>query len=264
MPVQYTAMKYNSLGLIGLMVLLAACGGSPIGSYHKALLPALPADWQEILGEPHWRLEWIGEEGSWYSLDLAPGMETPGLSLPPEWTTPVLAWPFWPSWDLHPGMMRPAGALFPWDSGGNGLYLSWKRGVDAVFWKELAAAERESEAAEKRLPWFFDWPRFRELFESGDLSDLVQQDPWLVDWRELSLSTVKSGFDRRRIKAMKFTEMEIPGFEGRWAASSPFVPSLDIPPGASLCVGVTYYVSVWVSETGILKCSSRGFVFVPR
>ena len=136
--------------------------------------------------------------------------------------------------------------------------------MEAIFWKELAEAERLTGAAEGRFPWLFDWPRFRELLESDDVPDSVRQDPWLVDWKELGGKTIQSGFDRRRIKVMKLTEMEIPELEGRWICSSPFAIPLLAPPGGPLNLEVTDAVGTWVSEMGVLKCSSLGFVFVPR
>ena len=122
------------------LLLLAACEDDPIRPSCWPVLPELPRHWKEILGEPRWRLEWIGGEGSW--LEWEGNREAPEFSLSQEWTSPVLAWPFWPARDLLPGMMRPAGALFPWDAAGDRLKLSWEGGPVALFWKELAQAER--------------------------------------------------------------------------------------------------------------------------
>ena len=159
-------MKYYlSIGVAILLVLLAACSHRPIPALYQPLLPELPEQWQEILGEAHWRLEWLSEDGVWQEWEVPPGAQSPRISLPAEWTTPVLAWPFWPEWNLPAGIMRPAGALFPWDSTGEKLRSSWMGGVDAVFWKELALAYgaqyRSDPTSPSRPPWFFDWPRFR-------------------------------------------------------------------------------------------------------
>ena len=265
MLVQYRGMKSRlSTAIIFLAVMLAACDNGPMPSSYRPVLPALPLAWKEIPGAPHWRLEWIDEGGSWRKADISPDAGTPGLSLPLEWTTPVLAWPYWPALGLFPEVMRPAGGLFPWDSSGDRLELSWKGGVDAVFWKELAAAERETDAAGKRIPWFFDWPRFRELMESENIPGSIREDPWLADWEELGSKTVQSGFDRRRIKPMKTRVIEIPGLEGRWAGSSPFAAPVEAPPGGPLRLEVTDAASAWVSAAGVLKCSSLGFVFIAR
>jgi len=232
-----------------------------IHSSYKPVLPELPDDWSEVLGEAHWHLEWIGEEGTWHEWEGKPGAEAPSLYLIQSWTTPVLAWPFWPELGLDFGIMRPAGALFPWDTYGKELVLSWEGGVDAVFWKELAAVGRQETAQNERFPWLFDWPRFREIMAGEEIGGAVRQDPWLVDWKEVGRKTVESGFDRRRIKAMKFTSVEIPLPEGRWVGSSPFAPVLETSGEKPFPLEVTDAVGIWVSAEGILKVSTSGWIF---
>jgi hypothetical protein len=150
--------------------------------------------------------------------------------------------------------------LFPWDTSGENLVLSWEGGIDAVLWKELAAVKRQ-DTKDERFPWLFDWPRFREIMESEDISDVVRQDPWVVDWKEVGRKTVESGFDRRRIKTMKFTAIEIPLIDGRWLSSSPFAPVLEPASGKPLALEVSDAVGVWVSAKGILKCSTSGWIY---
>ena len=245
-------------------VLLLGCNSEVIPASQKPVLPVLPDGWKEVLGEPNWRLQWLDETGDWQKADLEPGEETPALSLPFEWTTAVLAWPFWPGRELRAGMMRPSGALFPWDSDGSRLVLSWRGGVDAVFWKELAASERETEKEEGRIPWLFDWPRFRELMESEELSEEVRLNPWLVDWEGAARKTVASGFDRRRIVSMKFTELELSGLGGFWVHSSPFAPPLEAEPSGPLIIMAADAVDTMVSMEGVLQYSSAGWVLIPR
>ena len=244
--------------IMAFLVLLASCDEGPTHSPQKPGLPKLPESWNDVLGEPSWRLEWVGEDGRWQEWIGPPGSEPPNLTLIEEWASAVLAWPFWPEWDLTPGVMKPAGALFPWDSTGDKLNLSWKGGVEAVFWKEMAAACGSADST--RLPWYFDWPRFREILGSDDIPGDVSEDLWLVDWRELGIRTVQSGFDRRRITQKKYTEITIPGLEGRWISSSPFAHPLDASPETPLCLKVTDSVNTWVSSTAILKCSTTGWV----
>jgi hypothetical protein len=160
-------------------------------------------------------------------------------------------------------MMKPSGAIFPWDVSGGDLRLSWEGGVEAVFWKELAEAEKSSEATGKRLPWYLDWPRFRELLQNGDIPEDVREDPWLADWKDIGERTVQSGFDRRRIKSRTFAGVLIPGLSGLWIQSSPFAPSLDAGTEGPLLVQTTAAPDTWVSGTQILKCSSSGWVLVP-
>ena len=242
-----------------LLVLLAGCDDSLVRQSQRPNLPLLPPGWQEILGEPFWRLEWIDENGNWQEWE-GRSDSVPRLSLPAEWTTPVLAWPFWPDWALLPGVMRPCGALFPWDAIGDKLELSWKGGVDAVFWKELAAYS----ASGGRFPWYFDWPRFRELMESESVPEALRLDPWQADWKEIGRRSAESGFDRRRLRPRNFTEISLHGFDGFWISCSPFAPPLEAGPEGLLLLNAADTPGTWVSSSGILKCSSVGWVFIPR
>ncbi|MCL2070245.1 MAG: hypothetical protein FWH19_04590 [Treponema sp.] len=263
-------MKYlYFLAVFVFTVFLPGCDGGPFSSEYQPVLPALPAQWSEILGEAHWRLEWIGEEGSWQELELAPGQDPPAISLMGEWSIPVLAWPFWPAWSLFPGMMRPAGGLFPWDCSGARLELSWEAGVQALFWKELAMAaaaaeERQAGSLPGRLPWHFDWPRLRGIIEGGELPGEVQEDLWLADWREIARRTIASGFDRRRIVARRRSELLIPELGGYWAGSSPFAAPLEAEPEGPLRLMVSDAAETWVSRDGVLRCSAEGWVFAAR
>jgi hypothetical protein len=255
---------YTAAAAFVAVVLLsqAACKDGPILSSYRPVPPELPGRWNEILGEPRWRLEWIGEDGAWRKWEGETGGNVPGVSPFREWATPVLAWPFWPEKNLLPGMMRPSGAIFPWDVSGEGITLSWKGGVDAVFWKELAAAERVTDAAQGRLPWYLDWPRFRELLESGNIPEAVRLDPWLPDWKEIARKTVQSGFDRRRVVPRKLTEFPVPGVDGTWVGSSPFALPLRASPDTPLLLYVWGVPDTWVSSKGMLRCSTSGYVSV--
>ena len=252
-------------GMPLLLALLFACENGPISASYRTVLPEPPEHWKEILGEPHWRLEWIGEGGVWLERELSPGQVSSGISLIAEWATPVLAWPFWPERELLPGMMRPAGAIFPWDSSGQKLSLSWEGGIAAFFWKELAMAERPpapmSASEARRLPWYFDWPRFGELLKSENISEAVREDLWLADWKDIAQRTVQSGFDRRRIAPKRFSGIIIPGMGGRWIGSSPFALPLDSAADGSLHLNVSDTTDTWVSSGGILKGSNAGWIW---
>ena len=244
-------------GVAGFLLLLPACKIGSIRSFYRPVFPELPAHWEKILGNPRWRLEWVDENGAWQEWE---GVDAPELSLIQEWTSPVLAWPYWPERDLIPGMMRPSGALFPWDVSGGSLVFGWKGGVEAIFWKELAMAERPTEASEGRLPWYFDWSRFRELLESVNIPDKVREDLWLADWKDIAVRTVMSGFDRRRIVSRSFSELVIPDIGGFWAGSSPFAPAFEAPAEGPLKLSVAETPDTWVAVEGILKCSVAGWV----
>ena len=265
-PCSIGCMKYKYLpwflaAIMGAFTLPVSCVENPVRSSYRLLLPDLPDHWLEILGEAQWRLEWVNENGAWQEWE---GRDLPDIRITPEWTIPVLAWPFWPERGLLPGMMRPSGALFPWDACGDTLALSWRSGVEAVFWKEMSLAERPDEKSGERLPWYFDWPRFRELMESADIPGNVRQNPWLPDWESIAQKTILSGFDRRRIVSRTFSELTIPGMGGRWIGCSPFEPPLEAAGDYSLTLNVTDAPEAWVSDRAFLKCSGSGWVYRER
>jgi hypothetical protein len=129
--------------------------------------------------------------------------------------------------------------------------------VDAFFWRKLASG-----ASGSRTPWYFDWPRFRELFQV--LDEAVRLDPWRVDWEALAGKTLESGFYRSRIKPRPVTELTVPGIGGGlWIGSSPFARPLDVPPGAPLVLPSGEAVETWVSAGGILRCGGDVWFFSP-
>ena len=247
--------------IIANCLALAACSDNPISTSYKAVLPELPPHWEEIPAKPHWRLQWIGDTWHWQEKDISPGQEVPNLHLGQEWQTPVIAWPFWPELNLLPGIMKPCGALFPWDIRGEKIILDWEGGVIAIFWKEMAAAERLTKTSAGRPPWFFDWLRFRELLSSDNIPAAVREDLWLPDWKSIAEKTINSGFDRRRIVSRSFSELSIPGLGGQWIGSSPFAAAFDAGDSGPLVLKVTGVPDTWVSTEGILKCASNGWVF---
>jgi hypothetical protein len=237
------------------LLVLGGCSPPPIPRYYRLSLPGLPDAWEGILGAPLWRIEWIREDGG-EEVYEGSGAGVPEISLMQEWSSPVIAWPYWPERKLFPGDMKPAGAIFPWDVSGDSVTLSWNAGVDAFFWRKLAAG-----AAGSRPPWYFDWPRFRELFQSAVLSEAVRLDPWRVDWETLAVKTLESGFYRSRIVPRPVTEMSVPGLGGLWIGSSPFAPPLDAPPGGPLILPAGEGVETWVSSEGILRCGGDTWFF---
>ena len=249
-------------GLLSIsLVILLSCGQGPIQAAYSPELPALPAVWENILGKAHWRLEWV-ENGSWVSWEGKEGF--PQLSPIQEWTSPILAWPFWPEKGLFPGLMFPAGALFPWDISGSDLVLSWEAGVDAFFWKQISVnEEEEGRSGTPRFPWYFDWPRFRELMKSEDIPPEIRQNPWLADWSSIAQRTVESGFDRRRIRAEAMTEIIIACPGNLWASSSPFGEPVRVSPGEPLVLLVRDSPDTWISSSGLLRCNRETWIFIP-
>ena len=238
-------------------------------------LPEAPQPWVSLLGEPHWRLEWMGTDGQRQIADILPEQTSNRgfveIELPVTWANPVMAWPYWPEHSLYPGLFMPAGALFPFDTVKELLNLSWKAGVNAAFYKELAVAASSNANGnnETRIPANFDWPRFQELFETeGTLNEFVQKDPWLVDWQSVAERTIASGFDRRRLVPQAVSSMAIPVHGGPWFGASPFADPLEFPQSETPVFPVRSGINVWISAKGILRYtknegSGQAWVFMP-
>jgi hypothetical protein len=259
------AIKQGSIKQAPVMILLcltalfSACTASPLPPSYRPCLPALPSAWKTLLGEPNWRLEWINGDGGkkmWEG-----GTRPPELSLIQEWSSPVIAWPYWPEKGLFPGEMKPAGAIFPWDVSGGDIILSWPAGVDAFFWRELAAGDRGVSKGTPRVPWYFDWERFRELMQSADLAEAVRADPWKADWRTIAKKTLESGFNRSRLVPYPVTDIVIPHLGGLWIGASPFSLPLDFPSCGPMSLPAGERVETWVSAAGVLRCGAEAWFF---
>ena len=219
--------------------------------------PQLPEFWVTFLGEPHWRVEWLNSDGRKQIADILSGSSME-IELPNTWTNPVTAWPYWPDRSLYQGVFKPAGALFPFDAAKDRLRLSWKGGLDTVFYWELALANMEKSS---KLPAYFDWPRFRELLNSETLNEAVRYDPWLADWRSIAEKTMSSNFDQRRLvpETAEFLPISVPA--GIWYSSSPFSEPLRFSEEELPAFPVRSGINVWVSSDGILRCNGKAWVF---
>jgi len=262
-------MKNNkSIIVITLITMLMLPGCTDrFPSMYTLELPEVPTTWLTLLGEPNWRIEWITPNGLRQIDDFPPETSFFEIEIPVTWTNPVIAWPYWPSHSLLPGVFKPAGALFPFDVDTNLLRLSWEAGHGAIFYREMAFAYDQNDS---RIPVNFDWLRFRELFSEGTLSTAVCEDPWVVDWRTVAERTIESGFDRRRIVAEAATLIFVSapsGFSddvwrgGRWHGTSPFAKPLTFELWEPTLFPVRPGINVWVSELGILRVSGNSWVF---
>jgi hypothetical protein len=236
-------------------------------------MPGLPPAWEALLGSPSWRVEWLNGEGRRETATVR-GNGGVEVSLPPTWVNPVSAAPFWPDRGIGPGIFRPAGAIFPFDVSGKSLILSWQGGVDANLYWEFAAianeagrepspeeAEPVERAAVSRLPWNFNWPRFRLLFDDPTLNEEVRADPWLADWNSIAAKIVQSGFDKRRLVPETRTALEIPVSPGPWIGTSPFAAPLLFDAVPVFPVRPT--ADTWVSAEGILRCNTETWILLP-
>jgi hypothetical protein len=247
---------YSKLALVPVLILWFSGCGEAFPSRYALELPQVPETWVSLLGEPRWRIEWVDSGGEKRRNDIAP-RERITIEPPTTWTNAVLAWPWWPETGLIPGFFKPAGGLFPYDTGGGTLRLSWEAGPDAVFYWELAYANSGNTL---RIPANFDWPRFRELFKADGLKEAVRDDPWLVNWRYVAEKTVESGFDKRRLvpEASELLNLPVPG--GTWYGTSPFAEPLSFARGEIPLFPVRPGVNVWVSTEGILRCDGKAWV----
>ncbi|MDR3343333.1 MAG: hypothetical protein LBT14_11220 [Treponema sp.] len=246
--------------------LLGGCDPGAFDTVYRLELPPAPSAWVEILGVPHWRVAWISPEGAWEAQETA-DTGVSGIRVLQEWTNPVIAYPYWPERGILPEVMRPAGALFPFDVDEGRIRLSWRGGVDVLVYLELAAqaaAGSGDGVKTPRLPHYFNWPRFRELLEDTSIPEAVRYDPWVVDWQSIVYKIVQSGFDRRRIVPQVREELSIPVPQGnRWIGASPFAEPVNREAGDSLHLLVTSKVDTYLSSAGILRCTKGVWIWLP-
>jgi hypothetical protein len=243
-----------------------SCENRIIPSDYRVGLPPLPPEWENLLGPPQWRLEWINPDGEIKILEKD-GSSLPELDIMVEWTTPVIAYPFWPGRGIAPGIFRPAGALFPFDVEKNRISLSWRGGVDAWVYLCLrdAGGVDGASGTENRQPHYFDWPRFRLLMESSDINEEVRRDPWLTDWRDVAVRTIQSGFDRRRIKPAPREELPVTiPQSGLYLGTSPFQEGRFLEKDETALFPVTGEVDTYVTAQGLLRCTQGVWLWIPR
>jgi hypothetical protein len=246
-------------GIVGI----SSCENRIIPPAYQAELPSLPPGWEEILGPPRWRVEWINPDGTIKSRETD-SSHISGLDIMVEWTTPVIAYPFWPEQGILPGVFRPAGALFPFDADNSRITLSWRGGVDAWVYLCLRDAGSAGDAG-NRQPHYFDWPRFRLLMEGSDITEEVRLDPWLTDWQDVAARTVQSGFDRRRIKPVQKKELPVTiPQSGFYLGTSPFQEPLFWEKDETVLFLVTDKVDTYVTTGGLLRCTTGAWLWISR
>ena len=235
----------------------AGCRDSPVDPEYVLKLPDIPQGWQAVLGEPKWQAEWFNDRGL-KKTAIIHGTGGIEVSLLQTQAGAVLALPFWPEKGIRPGVFRPAGAIFPFDVSGKAVVLSWRGGVDAVLFRELASAGNTAGSAGNRLPQNFDWPRFRLLFDDPALNAEVRGDPWLADWSGIAKKTVQSGFDRRRLVPETRGMLKVSAGTGPWIGTSPFAAPLLFE--SDPVFPVRPDVDTWVSEEGLLHCNTETWI----
>ncbi|AEJ20228.1 hypothetical protein [Gracilinema caldarium] len=225
-------------------------------------LPEIPHEWNDVLGSPAWRLEWLSEQGHISSMDVPLGVITTEVSLSIHQPGPILAWPYWPQLGITPHRTRPAGALLPLDVQQNRCRLTWMGGIEATLFYLL----KTSPGNAKYDPDTFNWPRFRKLFSEKKLPLAVLADPWCVDWALVATKTRLSGFDSRRLVSQptKPLFVTLPDV-GPWVADSPFIPYLlegRASEELKITLETTASVNTILSAHGIIAYSWDGIAYI--
>ena len=260
-------MVFQLAGLLAYSSFISGCK-EICPSVYFLEFPKAPKAWVSLLGEPHWRVEWYNPESVKQTADVMPGKSLV-IEIPAEWANPVTAWPYWPLHNLTPGLFKPAGAIFPFDTEDGGISLSWEAGPDAFFYWELVSANKQNYS---RLPANFDWPRFRELFKTDKLKEAVREDPWLINWRNAAEKTASGNFDTRRLvpEASVFKNIPVssalpdylPGTQSIfWHGTSPFMPPLYFKEDEPSVFPVRPGINIWISAAGILRVNGNVWVF---
>jgi hypothetical protein len=277
--IRISAGKSSRLyGLFLAGILLASCAEPIIAPVYRVSFPEPPAVWTDVLGPPSWELSWVDGRGVLQSARYPQGAE-PRIELAQERASPLLARPFWPAvvsagketdGQIQSGVMKSAGAVFPFDAAGGLVRLSWEGGIAAEFYLALAKARLAPEngtaggasSADKRRPEWFDWPRFISLLESDGIPEEVREDPWLVDWDAAAAKTIESGWDSRRIRAAGRTPLAvtIPA-DGPWFGTSPFAPARLWKTGERVEVPAREIPELLLSPAGYLKYTESDYVW---
>ena len=259
---------FSKLLIVLALAFVPACCTERFPARHVLELPETPAAWVSLLGEPHWHVEWVNPNGRKQKADFPPGKKKSiELEIPVTWANPVTAWPWWPEYNLTANIFKPCGAIFPFDASsgkkGERLRLSWKAGPDSIFYWELAIAGKKGGS---KTPAKYDWPRFRELFQSNTLSEAAREDPWVVNWRSVAEKTISSNFDKRRITAEAPVLKHFPVPAGAWYGTSPFAKPLIFEEGEPPVFPVRQElissgINIWISEKGLLRVNGNTWRF---
>ncbi|MDR1618657.1 MAG: hypothetical protein LBS06_06375 [Treponema sp.] len=255
------------LTLLAAAAFLGPCAcGDPADARYALVMPELPSHWTALLGNPRWRIDYFDARGVWDRFETGgDGVGEAEVSLLPYTASAVAAWPFWPDRGIHPGVFRPAGALYPFDISGGSLTLSWRGGVEAFFYRELAASAGRAapSASALRQPQNFDWPRFREILSDPAADEAVRTDPWIADWRSIAEKTVRSGFNRRRIVPAETGLIPVPAGEGPWFGVSPFAAPWRAGPEEPPLFPVGTETASFFSPAGTLRLNRDAWMLLP-
>ena len=248
---------------MAVVTAFVSCGPKPMPGVYQLRFPSSPAPRKELLGESYWRLEYYDLKGNLRQKEFSVGNSSNvTIGVLQEWPNAILAWPYWPSHSLAAGVFYPAGAIFPLDTVGETIILSWEAGAEAYFYRELEKAQ-ELNTGTNRVPLYFDWKRFRSLLRE-DTTPKLMDDPWLADWKDIAEKTVRSGFRQSYVRegAVKATNIIIP-HDGPWLSASPFRLPQFWTAGEEQTLFLSPRAETLVCPGGKLSVSSQMSLWMP-
>ena len=257
----YSMREFYIVNLLAAYLFFTGCSEAFSPPLYSLKFPQIPEQWECILGSPHWKIEWLNSKGQRKSMILNDTSNI-RINIASNLSNALIAMPFWPEKGIDAGVFKPAGAIFPFDVSGKNLVLNWLGGVEAVLYRELASAlnPEDENTVILRQPQYFDWPRFRLLFNDTSVNGDFRKDPWLADLQNIALKIVQSGFDKRRLIPENRSSLKVPVGPGPWIGTSPFSEPLlfeDSPVFPVLAATDT-----WVSKEGVLRCNTQAWIFI--
>jgi hypothetical protein len=226
-------------------------------SEYEVILPEIPPDWERVLGQALWQIEWIDADGSWRKIEAVQS-DTLNLEICNTQINPVIAYPYWPEKNIHPGTFYPAGAIFPLDTSEGTIDLDWQAGIDAQLYKYLARFNND----ETRRPEQFDWQRFRRLLRTEIDDEDIKADPWIVDWEAAAKRIAESGFRSSYIKSKEYTNINITVPESAlWISPSPFEAGKAWEAGETISLKAAESPSRYVSSKGTIVFTNKTWEF---
>ncbi|MDR0908652.1 MAG: hypothetical protein LBM77_02700 [Spirochaetaceae bacterium] len=238
-------------------LLLAGCGDPLLPSSYKVSAPKIPLSWKDIDdGSLRWRLEWFSADGMQRSIE-AGTQGLPDIDIGCEQPSAILAYPY--SDKIAVGILRPAGAIFPYDALKDEkaretcIQLSWEGGFDAEFFIAVLK-EAESSGRSDRRPQKLDWPRFRRT---------LADDPWEADLKSAAKKAVQSSFPAKNFpkRQGKAILAKLP-CEGTWFSASPFKPALVSTADESIELQAGDTVDYLICKEGIFKYTADVQMFI--
>jgi hypothetical protein len=236
------------------------CENPVMSSSYKVILPEIPIDWENVLGKPVWKIEWVDKNGNWQKIDVQENRNF-SLEICNTKLNPVIAYPFWPEKNIAPKIFFPAGAIFPLDVHNNRINLDWQAGIDAQLYLYLSKYNNGG----TRNPDQFDWLRFRTLLRTEMENAEIIANPWIVDWENAAKKIAASGFRSSYIKAAKYTEISATIPESAlWISPSPFETGKKWETGETIVLNASETPSRFISAKGTIVFTDKTWDYFPR